>query len=144
MSDSDSLTPTTDRPAFERIVAAVLELRAQPERLAPYLAREADWHLNGDPASWVYAGKRSKRESILDYLRAFNVEFEQGLVRRQATLIEGEQACVLYEMRLRHRGTGRDDVLPCLCFIRIEGDLIVEVCEFIDSASLFRLRESRS
>jgi hypothetical protein len=46
-------------------------------------------------------------------------------------------------MELRHQGTGREAWLPFLCFIRLEGDRIVEVCEMFDSASLFRLRESR-
>ena len=99
--------------------------------------------MNGDQASWAYAGLRCSRDSIIAYLDAFAVEFQQKSVRRIATLIEGEQACAQYEMELRHRGTRREAWLQCLCFIRLEGDRIVEVSEFIDSATLFRLRESR-
>ena len=143
MRDSDSLSPRIARLDFERIVAAVLDRRSTPRLLAPLLAAEADWLFNGDPASWTYAGLRSKRDSILAYLEAFVVEFEQKSLRRLDTLIDGEQACVRYEMELRHRGTGREAKLPFLCFIRLEGDLIVEVSEFSDSASLFRLRDSQ-
>jgi ketosteroid isomerase-like protein len=144
MSDSDSLSPRIARPDFERIVASVLARRSKPRFLAPLFAPEADWQFNGDPASWTFAGLRSKRDSVLAYLEAFVVEFEQKSLRVLDTLIDGEQACVRYEMELRHRGTGREATLPFLRFIRLEGDLIVEVNEFSDSASLFRLRESGS
>ena len=143
MSDSDSLSLPIARPDFDRIIAAVLDHRSNPGFLAPLFAPEADWLLNGDQASWAYAGLRCSRDSILVYLDAFVVEFQQKSVRRLETLIEGEQACVRYEVALRHRGTGREAMLHCLCFIRIEGALIVEVSEFIDSATLFRLRESQ-
>ncbi len=143
MSDSDSLSPQVTRSKFDRIIAAVLDRRSDPKLLAPLLAPEADWLMNGDQASWAFAGLRCSRDSILAYLEAFLVEFRQKELRRLDTLIEGEQACVRYEMALQHRGTGNEALLQCLCFIRLEGDLIVEVSEFIDSATLFRLRESR-
>lgn len=142
-SDSDSLSPRSLRSDFERIIAALLDRRGSPQMLVPLFAPEADWLVNGDPASWTFAGLRSQRDSILAYLEAFAVEFERKSLRRFDTLIDGEQACVRYEMELRHRGTGREALLPFLCFIRLEGDRIVEVCEMFDSASLFRLRESR-
>ncbi len=142
MSDSDSLSPRIARLDFERIIDAVLDRRSNPRPLAPMFAPEADWLMNGDQASWAYAGLRCSRDSILAYLDAFAVEFEQKSWRRLDTLIDGEQACVRYEMELRHRGTGREAKLQTLCFIRLEGDLIVEVSEFIDSATLFGLRES--
>ncbi len=144
MSDSDSLSPQATRSRFDRIIAAVLDRRSDPKLLAPLFAREADWLMNGDQASWAFAGPRCSRDSILAYLEAFIVEFEQKAVRRLDTLIEGEQACVRYEMQLRHRGSGNEAMLQCLCFIRLEGEKIVEVSEFIDSATLFRLRESRA
>lgn len=143
MSESDSLSPQVTRPDFDRIVSAVIDRRSDPRALAPLFAPEADWLMNGDQASWAYAGLRCSRDSILAYLDAFAVEFEQKSVHRIATVIEGEQACTQYEMKLRHRGTRREASLQCLCFLRLEGDLIVEVSEFIDSATLFRLRESR-
>jgi ketosteroid isomerase-like protein len=141
--DSDSLSPRSLRSEFERIVEALLDRRGDPRLLADLFAPEADWLVNGDPASWTYAGLRSPRDSVLAYLEAFAVEFERKSLRRFDTLIDGEQACVRYEMELRHQGTGREAWLPFLCFIRLEGDRIVEVCEMFDSASLFRLRESR-
>ena len=143
MSESDSLSPQMSRPRFEQIVGCVLDGRAKPKRLAPLFAPEADWMMNGDPASWAYAGLRCSRDSILAYLRAFAVEFQQKALRLRDMVIDGEQACVQYEMQLRHNGTGREALLQCLCFVRIEGELITEVNEFIDSATLFRLRESR-
>jgi ketosteroid isomerase-like protein len=142
MSDIDSPGPIIDRVAFGRIIAALLELRPRPGKLAPLFAAEACWHMNGDPASWAYAGKRCDRDSILAYLEAFAVEYEQLETRLLTTVIEGEQACIQYEMRVRHRGTGRVDTIPCLCFIRVEGELIVEGNEFVDTATLFRLRDS--
>jgi ketosteroid isomerase-like protein len=143
MSESDSLSPQITRSGFERFIAAVLDRRANPALLASLLAPEADWLLNGDQASWAYAGLRCSRDSILAYLSAFAVEFQLREMRRLDVLIDGEQACVQYEMKLRHNGTGRIALLQCLCFIRVEGELIIEVSEFIDSATLFRLRESR-
>ena len=142
MSEDEKWFSRVDRAQFEGIIASVLGQRGRPQMLAPLFAPEADWLLNGDQASWSFAGRRCSRDSILDYLTAFAVEFEQQALRRLDTLIDGEQACVQYELRLRHRGTGRDALLQCLCFIRLEGELIVEVSEFIDSATLFRLRES--
>jgi hypothetical protein len=142
MSESDSLSPQITRSGFERFIAAVLDRRANPAPLADLLAPEADWLLNGDQASWAYAGLRCSRDSILAYLNAFAVEFQQKEMRRLDVLIDGEQACVQYEMRLQHNGTGRIALLQGLCFIRVEGELIVDVSEFIDSATLFRLRES--
>ena len=142
MSESDSLSPQITRSGFERFIAAVLDRRANPALLAGLFAPEADWLLNGDQASWAYAGLRCSRDSILAYLSAFAVEFQQKEMRRLDVAIDGEQACVQYEMRLQHNGTGRIALLQCLCFIRVEGELIIEVSEFIDSATLFRLRES--
>ena len=142
MSESDSLSPQITRSGFELFIAAVLDRRANPALLARVLAPEADWLLNGDQASWAYAGLRCSRDSILAYLSAFAVEFQQKEMRRLDVVIDGEQACVQYEMRLQHNGTGRVALLQCLCFIRVEGELIIEVSEFIDSATLFRLRES--
>jgi ketosteroid isomerase-like protein len=141
-SDSDTLSPQIGPPIFGRIVAALIDRRNDPATVAPLIAPEADWTMNGDPANWAYAGLRCRRDAILDYLRAFNVEFQQMSVRQLNLLIEGEQACVQYETRLRHRGTGREALLQCLTFVRIEGDLVVEVHEFLDSALLFRLCES--
>jgi hypothetical protein len=143
MSERDSLSPQLSRAKFEWIVAELLDHRGDPKRIAPLFALEADWLMNGDQASWSFAGLRCTRDSILAYLGAFAVEFQQKFVRRLSTLIDGEQACVQYEMFLRHRGTRHEALLQCLCFIRVEGELIVEVSEFIDSATLFRLRESR-
>ena len=143
MSDSDSLSPRSLRSDFERIIEALLDRRGSPQMLAGLFAPEADWLVNGDPASWTYAGLRSPRDSVIAYLEAFAVEFERKSLRRFDTLIDGEQACVRYEMELRHQGTGREALLPFLCFIRIEGEKIVEVSEMFDSAGLFRLRESR-
>jgi ketosteroid isomerase-like protein len=143
MSDSDSLSPRIARPDFDRIIAAVLDRRSAPRFLAPLFAPEAEWLMNGDQASWAFAGLRCSRDSILAYLDAFMVEFQQKSLRLFETLIEGEQASVRYEMELRHSGTGCEALLQCLCFIRLEGERIVEVSEFIDSATLFRLRESR-
>jgi ketosteroid isomerase-like protein len=142
MSDSDSLSPRIVRTEFERIIEALLDRRGRPRLLAALFAPEADWLVNGDPASWTFAGLRSPRDSILAYLEAFAVEFEMKSVRRIDTLIDGEQACVRYEMEIRHQGTGREARLPFLSFIRLEGELIVEVSEMFDSASLFSLRES--
>ena len=142
MSESDSLSPQITRSGFEQIIAAVLDRRANPTLLSGFFAPEADWLLNGDQASWAYAGLRCSRDSILAYLTAFAVEFQQKALRRLDTLVDGEQACVQYEMKLQHNGTGRVALLQCLCFIRVEGELIIEVSEFIDSATLFRLRES--
>lgn len=144
MSESDSLSPQVTRSKFDRIIAAVLDRRSSPKLLASLFAPEADWLMNGDQASWAFAGLRCSRDSILAYLEAFLVDFQQKELRRLDTLIDGEQACVRYEMTLQHRGTGNEALLQCLCFIRLEGDLIVEVSEFIDSATLFRLRESRA
>jgi ketosteroid isomerase-like protein len=143
MSESDSLSPQMSRSRFQKIIAAVLDGRAKPKLLAPLFAPEADWLLNGDQASWAYAGLRCSRDSILAYLSAFAVEFQQKALWLLDVVIEGEQACVQYEMALRHNGTGREALLQCLCFVRVEGDLITEVNEFIDSATLFRLRDSR-
>ncbi len=142
MSESDSLSPLVTRSSFDRIIEALLDRRSTPKLLASLFAPEADWLMNGDQASWTYAGLRCSRDSILAYLDAFQIEFQQRALRRLETLIEGEQACVRYEMELRHRGTGNRAVLQCLCFIRLEGDKVVEVSEFVDSATLFRLRES--
>jgi ketosteroid isomerase-like protein len=141
-SESARLSPQVGRAQFEQIVSALLDRRSDPNKLAPLFAREADWMMNGDQTSWAYAGPRCKRDSILAYLKAFNVEFRQKKVNILNVLIDGEQACAQYEMGLRHRGTGREAVVQCLIFIRVEGDVIVEVHEFIDSALLFRLRES--
>jgi ketosteroid isomerase-like protein len=141
-SNSESLAPQITRLHFEQVVGTLLDRRSDPARLAPLFAPEAEWTLNGDQARWAYAGLRCRRESILAYLKAFSVEFEQKAFRFHEMLIEGEQACVRHEMKLRHRGTGRENVLQALSFIRFEGDAVVEVHEFIDSALLFRLRES--
>ncbi len=141
-SDSESLASQITRTRFEQVVKALLDRRGDPARLASLFAPEAQWTLNGDRTHWPYAGLRSSRESILAYLKAFSVEFEQKAFRFHDMLIEGEQACVRYEMKLRHRGAGRASVLQALSFIRVEGDAVVEVHEFIDSALLFRLRES--
>jgi ketosteroid isomerase-like protein len=140
--DSESLAPQITRLRFEQVVETVLDRRGDPARLAPLFAPEAEWTLNGDQAHWAYAGLRCRRESILAYLKAFSVEFEQKAFRLHEMLIEGEQACARYEMELRHRGTGRETVLQALSFIRVEGDAVVEAHEFIDSALLFRLRQS--
>lgn len=143
MSDSHSLSPRDVRSDFERIIDAVIERRGSPRALAALFAPEADWLVNGDPANWTFGGLRAPRGSILAYLEAFAVEFERKSLRRLQTLIDGEQACLRYEVHIRHQGTGREAWIPFLCFIRVEGDRIVEVCEMFDSASLFRLRESR-
>jgi ketosteroid isomerase-like protein len=144
MSDgeSESLAPQITRMRFEHVVGSLLDRRTAPARLAALFAPEADWMLNGDQAQWPYAGLRCRRESILAYLTAFSVEFQQKAIRFHDVLIDGEQACVRYEMKLRHRGTGRETLLQCLSFVRVEGAAVVEVHEFIDSALLFRLRES--
>jgi ketosteroid isomerase-like protein len=141
--ESDSHTPIIDRAEFARLIGALLELRPRPRQLAAHFAAEAHWHMNGDPQTWAYAGARRDREAIVTYLEAFAVEFEQIEVRLQNTLIDGEQACVQYELQVRHRGTRRAATIPCLCFVRVEGESIVEVNEFLDSATLFGLRESR-
>jgi len=128
---------------FEEILAAVLECRSRPETLQPLLAREAEWELAADPAGWNYAGRRKSRDAVLGYLQAFAVEFAIASMERLETLIEGEQACMRYVMGLRHRGTGRSAMMDCLCFIRVEGGLIVEGVDMLDSSKLYRLRESQ-
>ncbi|WP_298353313.1 nuclear transport factor 2 family protein [Rhodoblastus sp.] len=140
--DSNSLAPHITRLQFGQIVETLLDRGGDPARLAPLFAPEAEWTLNGDQSYWSYAGRRWRRESILDYFRAFSVEFEQKAFRIHEMLIEGEQACVRYEVELRHRGTGRANVLQGLNFIRFEGEVVVEAHEFIDSALLFRLRQT--
>ena len=140
--DSESLAPHITRTRFEEVVMALLDRRKDPERLALLIAPEAEWMMNGDQASWSYAGLRCRRDSIMAYLKAFAIEFQQKKIRLINLLIDGEQACAQYETHLKHRGTGREDVLQALSFIRVEGDAVVEVHEFIDSAQLFRLRES--
>ena len=62
MSDSDSLSPQIARLDFERIIDAVLDRRSNPRPLAPMFAPEADWLMNGDQASWAYAGLRCSRK----------------------------------------------------------------------------------
>ncbi len=141
-NEGESLAPQITRPELEQVVTALLDRRNAPEKLAPLLAPEAEWTMNGDKASWPYAGLRCRRDSILDYLTAFTVEFRQENICLISLLIDREQACAQYEMHLRHRGTGREGVLQALTFIRVEGDVVVEVHEFLDSALLFRLRES--
>jgi ketosteroid isomerase-like protein len=143
-SESESLSPHMTRSQFESVIEALLDRRSKPQRLAPLFAPEAEWLVNGDQACWAFAGRRRSRASILAYLQAFYVEFERKAMRRLDTLIEGEQACVRFELLLQHRGTRREEWLQCLCFIRLEGELIVEVSEFFDSATLFRLQESRA
>ncbi|MCI4677743.1 nuclear transport factor 2 family protein [Rhodoblastus acidophilus] len=140
--ESESLASQFSRMRFEQIVSTLLDRRSDPAKLEALFAPEADWMMNGDRSRWPYAGLSCRRESILAYLKAFSVEFQQKKIRFHDVLINGEQACARYEMRLRHRGTGREDLLQCLSFIRVEGDAVVEVHEFIDSALLFRLRES--
>jgi ketosteroid isomerase-like protein len=142
--ESDSQSPSIEPSGFELLIAALLEERPRPRQLSSRFAAEACWRMNGDPETWPYAGERRDRESILAYLEAFAIEFEQIEVRRLHTLIDGEQACVEYELRLRHRGTRRMATIPCLCFVRVEGDAIVEVNEFMDSATLFGLGESQA
>jgi ketosteroid isomerase-like protein len=139
---SNSSLSSFDRAAFEKILAAVLESRSRPTRLEPFLAREAEWELAADPAIWSYAGRRKSGEAILAYLQAFSVEFAVASIERRETLIEGEQACMRYIMGLRHRGTGRSAMMDCLCFVRVEGGLIVEGIDMLDSAKLYRLRDS--
>lgn len=143
-SDSESLSPHLTRSKFESVIEALLDRRSKPQRLAPLFAPEAEWLMNGDQACWAFAGRRRSRASIVGYLQAFSVEFDQKSLRRLDTLIEGEQACIRFDMLLQHRGTRREEWLQCLCFIRFEGELIVEVSEFFDSATLFRLQESRA
>jgi ketosteroid isomerase-like protein len=140
--ESESVAPHITRARFERLVGALLDRRGDPARLASLFAPEAQWTLNGDRTHWPYAGLRLGRESILAYLKAFLVEFEQRTFRFHDLLIEGEQACVRYEMKLRHRGAGRESVLQALSFVRVEGEAVVEVHEFIDSGLLFRLHDS--
>jgi ketosteroid isomerase-like protein len=141
-SKSESLAPQITRLRFEQVVEALLDRRGDPAWLAPLFTPEAEWTLNGDRAHWPYAGLRRRRESILAYLAAFSIEFQQKSLRLHDLLIDGEQACARYEIQLRHPGTGRENVLHALSFIRVEGEAVVEVHEFIDSARLFRLRDS--
>jgi len=144
MSESEGkiLSPQIGPLLFERIVSVLIDRRNEPATISPLIAPEADWTLNGDPSRWPYAGRRCRRDSIIAYLAAFNVEFQQKDIRVLNLLIDGEQACVQYESHLRHRGTGREALVQCLTFVRLEGDLVVEVHEFVDSALLFRLCES--
>ncbi|MBB4196783.1 hypothetical protein CCR94_20890 [Rhodoblastus sphagnicola] len=143
MSDSEGLTPAIDRAKFEEIISTLLASRPSPRQIISCFADDAEWRLHGEPANWSYAGLRRGRESVLAFLKAFAVEFQQLGLRRLATVIDNDQACIQYDLRVRHRGTHREDTIPCLCFIRLEGALIAEVNEFVDSARLFALRESR-
>ncbi len=140
MSENDRASPSFTRQDFENVIATVLTRRSRPDLLEPLFAPEAEWELNGDPAAWAYAGRRKSRDAILGYLKAFATEFALLALERFETLIEGEQAAVRYAMNLRHRGTGKQAQLDCLCFIRVEGGLIVEGVELLDSAQLFRMR----
>src|SRR5450631_1018859 len=124
MNQDESASPQFTRPDFERIIASLLAQRSRPNLLEPFFAREAEWLLNGDQAAWSFAGRRKSRDAILLYLKAFMTEFAIASLERFDTLIDGEQACIRYGMKVQHRGTGRSATMDCLCFIRVEGGLI--------------------
>lgn len=143
MNDSDSGAPLAGPARTKQIVSSLMALRPRPKQAIELFAADAQWSLNGDPAKWAFAGLRAGRDSILAFLQAFTVEFEQLDLRVLSLVIDDDQACVQYEQRVRHRGTRREDVVAGLCFVRLQGERIAEVNELIDSERLFSLRESR-
>jgi ketosteroid isomerase-like protein len=117
------------------IVRAIYDAytKGDAERFAGFLNEDLDWVIHAPVEVFSFAGPRKGRIAVLEALATIADEYELTSYEPQVTIVDGELAAVMSDVRFRQRTSGRMLRFRIADFLRFENGKVVEFREFIDT-----------
>ncbi len=134
------LMPRAERDAREQFLRKVWADRFARGSVAlpDYWARECEMHIIGDPMSVPFARSHYGMDAVRALVDQIDIEFEFLSVVVKDVLVDGERAAMRVVSEAKHRGTGVTGTIEAFNHVAFEGDRIVSVIYFFDTAAVAR------
>jgi ketosteroid isomerase-like protein len=103
-----------------------------------YWADECALHLIGDPAAVPFARSHYGIDAVRALVDQIDMEFEYLTFDIRKVLVDGDRAALQWGADVRHRGTSAKGHVEAFDHFVLDGDRIVAVTEFFDTAATAR------
>ena len=104
-----------------------------PERIAPYVADDADWLIVGPIELFSYCGQHIGKEAVLSAYGQLNTRTVNANYSREFMITDGECASALTRLDDIHRPSGHEVVVRLSQFARFCDGKVTEFCSIIDT-----------
>jgi ketosteroid isomerase-like protein len=103
--------------------------------LPRYFTEECELHLIGDPAAVPFARSHYGIDAVRALVDQVDMEFEYLSFDIRKVLVDGDRAALHWGADVRHRGTSASGHVESFDHIVLDGERIVAITEFFDTAA---------
>jgi ketosteroid isomerase-like protein len=103
--------------------------------LPRYFTEECELHLIGDPTAVPFARSHYGMDAVRALVDQIDMEFEYLSFEIRKVLVDGDRAALHWGADVRHRGTSASGHVEAFDHIVLDGDRIVAITEFFDTAA---------
>jgi ketosteroid isomerase-like protein len=104
-----------------------------PQRIAPYVAEDAEWLIVGPIELFPYCGQHLGKEAVLDAYGRMGASAKVTEFTRDYAITDGQSASVLSRMTNVDLATGRQIVVRLAQFARFRDGKVCEFCSITDT-----------
>jgi ketosteroid isomerase-like protein len=104
-----------------------------PERIAPFVAADADWLIVGPIELFPYCGQHFGKEAVLAAYRRMGKTNAVAGYARDFITTDGDCVSALTRLHDTQRATGRDLMVRLAQFARFRDGKVIEFCSITDT-----------
>jgi len=104
-----------------------------PERIAPYVADDAEWLIVGPIELFPYCGQHIGKQAVLAAYGKIGSRTANAHFSRDFLVANGDSASALTRLDDIHQPTGHEVVVRLAQFARFRDGKVVEFCSIIDT-----------
>jgi ketosteroid isomerase-like protein len=103
--------------------------------LPKYFTEECELHLIGDPTAVPFARSHYGMDAVRALVDQIDMEFEYLSFEIRKVLVDGDRAALHWGADVRHRGTSASGHVESFDHLVLDGERIVAITEFFDTAA---------
>lgn len=104
-----------------------------PERIAPFVADDADWLIVGPIELFPYCGQHYGKEAVLAAYGRLGQANASARYARDFMIADGESASALARLNDIHRASGKEIMIRLAQFARFRDGQVIEFCSIVDT-----------
>ena len=105
----------------------------EPDRIAPFVADDADWLIVGPIELFPYCGQHLGKEAVLQAYGRLAQSNATARYARDFMMTDGESASALTRLTDVQRATGREIIIRLAQFARFHDGKAYEFCSIVDT-----------
>jgi ketosteroid isomerase-like protein len=131
----------SDRARIEDVIrtAYAARMSGDVEAVMGHFAPNANFSIAGSPVASRVPTAATGAAAVREVMERLVAAFEFSDARIVSMIVEGDRAAVHWSVRVRSPGTGEEAQTELVDLVRLEGDKIISLQQFADTALAQRL-----